>query len=470
MNSLAGNISVSGAGHLFMLISTMSYNYSYKCKSADAISEIIDEMFLKPKITFNIATSQNPKVNMDIFLARISRNHKENFSYQIYRNDENRKKVSTVFLAQDISELDNVHYYIKKVMTRTNYSTSLRYLIYCDELTLENYKITIRPSMHFDRRDWEEHAFNYYAIDSLENVTLLTYFVRQNPEGVGSINPYKLNLEVAATFDKRSWKWIGDLERLKGKWKHEDMKGMTLLAILINGTFFDSYKNEATGRFSGVLVDIMNVVGQKYQMNIIYNYHQLARQVHSRGDMIPTIYVSTHYSSEDVIVYSHLTSTYTENVYRVVITRPSSLTSYEKLAMPFDKTTWVLLGLTFGAAFAVTVIVNKQSRWIQDIVYGKNVRMPGYNIVSIFFGIGQSKLPMLNFPRIILVLFIWFCFIIRTAYVGVLFELLALDIQRPPPQTLLELIKENFTFVYDSRTGHSLLTGETAFFMQILDA
>jgi hypothetical protein len=325
--------------------------------------------------------------------------------------------------------------------------------------------------MHLDRFYWEEHAFNYYAIDSLENVTLLTYLVRKNSEGAGSLNPYKLNLEVAATFDKRSWKWIGDLERLKGKWKHEDMKGMTLLAVIFNGTLFDSYKNEATGKFSGVLVDIMNVVGQKYQMNIIYNYHQLARHVHSHGDMIPTIYISTIYSIETVKRYHHLTSTYTEKVYRLVITRPSSLTSYEKLAMPFDKTTWVLLGLTFFAAFAVTVIVNKQPRWIQDIVYGKNVRMPEYNIVSIFFGIGQSKLPMLNFPRIILVLFIWFCFIFRTAYVGVLFELLALDIQRPPPQTLLDLIKENFTFVFDYRPSYRLLMSEIySVMLQILDS
>jgi hypothetical protein len=83
MDSLAGNISVSGAGHLLMLISTMSYNYSYKCKSADAISEIIDEMFLKPKIVFDIATSQNLKGDMDILLTGISRNNKENFSYEI---------------------------------------------------------------------------------------------------------------------------------------------------------------------------------------------------------------------------------------------------------------------------------------------------------------------------------------------------------------------------------------------------
>jgi hypothetical protein len=454
MQSLASNISVSGTSHLFMLISNISANYTYKSTSADAISEVIDEIFLQQKIPFNIETSKDSKLNMDMILTKLAKNNRGNFSYKIYRNDLRREKKPTVFLTQDISELDSVHDYIRHFVSKTNYSTSLRYLIYCEELNLKNYKTTIRPFMSFNKNNWAEYVNNYYAIDSSENVTLLTYFVRENPRDVGV--PYILRLETAATFDKKSWTWIGGLKKLKKKWNYEYLKGMAIFSYLYNGTNYDTYTNEVTGKFSGVLVDIIKVVGQKYQMNMVFM--NLAVQRHTsgtEGDGVPSISVWTDYKYKYVIISSHLTSTYTEEIYRLVITPSDSYTSYEKLAMPFDKTTWVLLGLTFGAAFAVTVIVNKQSRWIQDIVYGKNVRMPGYNIVSIFFGIGQSKVPMSNFPRIILLLFIWFCLIFRTAYVGVLFELLALDIQRPPPQTLLELIKDSYSFIdiYDFKNG-----------------
>jgi hypothetical protein len=446
MQSLASNISVSGTSHLFMLISNISANYTYKSTSADAICEVIDEIFLKQKIPFNIETSKDSKVNMDMILTKLAKNNRGNFSYKIYRNDFRREKKPTVFLTQDLSELDNVHDYIRHFVTKANYSTSLRYLIYCEELNLENRKSKIRPYMPFNRNNWAEYANNYYAIDNSENVTLLTYFVRENPRDVGV--PYILSLETAATFDKKSWKWIGGLKNLKKKWNYEYLKGMKIFSYLRNGTKYDTYTNEVTGKLSGVLIDIMNAVGQKYQMNMVFMIPEVQRRtLVSEGDAAPTISVSTYYKYRDVIIVSHLTSTYTEEVYRLVITPSDSYTSYEKLAMPFDKTTWMLLGLTIGAAFGVTVIVNKQSRWIQDIVYGKNVRMPGYNIVSIFFGIGQSKVPMSNFPRTILVLFIWFCFIFRTAYVGVLFELLALDIQRPPPQTLLEVIKDSYSFL-----------------------
>jgi hypothetical protein len=367
MDSLTSNVSVCATRNLFMLISTISYNYSSKFTAADAISKIIDEMFVKQKIAFNIATSQNPKVNMDILLMGIARNNLGNFSYKTHRINENREKKPTVFLTQDISELDNVHFYIKNFLTRTNYSTSLRYLIYCEELTLENYKTTIRPNMLFDKNSWFHHVNSYYAIDSSENVTLVSYFVRNNSLCVGSTqNPYMLNREVAATFDKKSSRWIEDLEKLKRKWMNEDLKGLKLLAYLLNGTLYDFYKNKLTGEYSGVLVDVMNTVGQKYQMNIIYNINKL-HKIHegrTNGDIMPIITLSTSYLNNFVTSAYHLTSTYTEEVYRVVITPPESYSSYEKLAMPFDKTTWVLLGLTFGAAFAVTVIINRQSRWI----------------------------------------------------------------------------------------------------------
>lgn len=99
---------------------------------------------------------------------------------------------------------------------------------------------------------------------------------------------------------------------------------------------------------------------------------------------------------------SVITTTYAGEKFKFIITPPESFTSYEKLVMPFDKTTWIVLLVTFLIAFFIILMVNRLPKK-RNVVYGVNVQMPGYNIVSVFFGIGQTQLPSTNFPRFILI-------------------------------------------------------------------
>jgi hypothetical protein len=93
-------------------------------------------------------------------------------------------------------------------------------------------------------------------------------------------------------------------------------------------------------------------------------------------------------------------------------------TKFEKLYLPFDDETWKYLLITFGSAFLLIFFINRLDRKFQDLIYGKKVTSPAFNVVSIFFGIGQVKLPSGNFARITLVTFMCFCLIVRTAYQG----------------------------------------------------
>ncbi|KAG5679800.1 hypothetical protein PVAND_009338 [Polypedilum vanderplanki] len=81
----------------------------------------------------------------------------------------------------------------------------------------------------------------------------------------------------------------------------------------------------------------------------------------------------------------------------------------------------------------------------QVLVYGHGVKIPSLNVVGTFFGIGQTKLPDLSFSRFILMIFILFCLIIRTAYQGVLFELMTSQPRRPEPKDIQGLIDQNYT-------------------------
>jgi hypothetical protein len=55
------------------------------------------------------------------------------------------------------------------------------------------------------------------------------------------------------------------------------------------------------------------------------------------------------------------------------------------------------------------------------------------------------RLPVNNFARIILMIFIVFCLVIRTAYQGVLFEMITTDMRKTAPSSMKELLEQNYT-------------------------
>jgi hypothetical protein len=143
-------------------------------------------------------------------------------------------------------------------------------------------------------------------------------------------------------------------------------------------------------------------------------------------------------------------------------------TSYEKVYLPFDYETWMYLCITFACAFAMIFIINRLNKNIQDIVYGENVQTPAFNIVSIFFGIGQVKLPTANFARILLVTFLYFCMIIRNAYQEVQFEMFTSDLRKPSPKTIDQLYDFNYSIILWTQNNNFI--GISDWFYTLTDA
>lgn len=85
----------------------------------------------------------------------------------------------------------------------------------------------------------------------------------------------------------------------------------------------------------------------------------------------------------------HIGSYFAEGSYQIIIPPTASYDSYEKMILPFDKTTWSFLLITFGAAFVVIFFINLMPRWVRDIVYGHMVKLPAFNVLGTFFGIGN---------------------------------------------------------------------------------
>lgn len=145
----------------------------------------------------------------------------------------------------------------------------------------------------------------------------------------------------------------------------------------------------------------------------------------------------------------HLTTTFIESN-QIIITTPGELyTPYEKLWLPFDDVTWMLLILTFFIATSTILIIYRVQKIVQEKFFGENVKTPMLNLVSTFFGISQNKLPLSHIPRFMLIFYIFFCLIFRTCYQSKLFEFMTSEPRRSPPKTMKDLYDKRFVLYWD---------------------
>lgn len=134
----------------------------------------------------------------------------------------------------------------------------------------------------------------------------------------------------------------------------------------------------------------------------------------------------------------------------IIIPPADEYDGYEKLLMPFDESTWIMILVIFATGFLVIFVLNHSNDEARTFVFGQQVTTPSLNITAIFFGISQITLPGRNFARYIVMVFILYCLIIRTAYQGKMFEFLQKNITKPEIQSIDELIGKKYTlFVRD---------------------
>lgn len=123
---------------------------------------------------------------------------------------------------------------------------------------------------------------------------------------------------------------------------------------------------------------------------------------------------------------------------------------YEKLVMPFDSIVWLLIWITFTISFIAIFIVNSMELSKRNFVFGTNVQTPSLNVAILFFGIAQSNPPRRNFARFLIMMFMLYSMIIRTAWQGKIFEFMQKEVRKPEVQSIDKMIEKNFTiYVYD---------------------
>lgn len=129
-------------------------------------------------------------------------------------------------------------------------------------------------------------------------------------------------------------------------------------------------------------------------------------------------------------------------------------TQLEKMFVVFDKETWICIAITLVGSFLVIQVINRLSTAVQNFVFGRHNQTPSLNLASIFLNGSQFGMPSRNFARFFLILFIFWCLIIRTCYQSELYKNLQRDMRKPRIASVDELNEKNFTLIRETMKEH----------------
>ncbi|KAG5671268.1 hypothetical protein PVAND_001474 [Polypedilum vanderplanki] len=215
----------------------------------------------------------------------------------------------------------------------------------------------------------------------------------------------------------------------------------------ISQTYLEKYYFEKYENFGGLLYEVINIIAKRNNFTPYYVFIQFHSRLVVR-EYLPPVNHIFHLDFCPINEYN-ISKQYpfpiSDTKFYYLISYNDLYTNYEKLTFPFDAVTWILIFLTFGLTFVSIFSLKFCPRRIKIIFFGEGINNPAYNALGIFFGISQLRLPHESFCCAILMIFIWFCLIIRTCWQSMMFELMTSDMRKPLPASIEDLIEMNYT-------------------------
>jgi hypothetical protein len=259
-------------------------------------------------------------------------------------------------------------------------------------------------------------------------------------------------MDIINSFNKHSQNWTKELNTYQKFRNFHNCKLFTGVMLELPTHF---YIDKITGQTTGLMIDIFIAMAQYAHFDPWIK--TVSPDIQIRPDKsVPSEYIRHEQHKKIHVLLEtrttidsiyHVSMTFAESSLIFLITPGEPYTVGEKLFLPFDDDTWTWLALTFGVTFFVIFVFNKLPQKYQDLIYGEGIKTPTLNIVFIFFGLGQMKVPEKSYPRFLLLSFIVFCLIFRTCYQSKLFEFMTSDMRKPSPETIDDLYFQNFTIV-----------------------
>lgn len=405
-------------------------NFNIKT-AATAIKEIIANHYIEQKIRFDfIYSEENSDRLLDLANEILSGQKVKNLIKIVRLNKEPFKVSQSAILL--FGSYQSLMKFNKNVTLTNRYPQVLNFLIFCAEdfpkkSAMINSKILHFESILLPAQNGSMQLIRY-------NMFTKSACLKPQPIEVNRFSSLTMKWERSSYFDSEK-NFVGcqlviDFPVLRKPYTY-----------LVNST-------DGTIKQAGFLYDFMEELAKFYKFRTFYNNFDILKldlgklglPVHFRLET-RKLHGYHIYNKRHIAPMHVMTS-------EVFIVPPSGLYSpFEKLIMPFDLETWIWVLIFFTIGFLTIFLIYRCPRKIQEFVFGFNISTPSLNLTGTFFGIGQIALPGRNFSRYILMMFILFCLIIRTAYQGKMFEILQKDLRKPEIQTIDELIQKNITIL-----------------------
>jgi hypothetical protein len=214
------------------------------------------------------------------------------------------------------------------------------------------------------------------------------------------------------------------------------------------GTLFSlRNKNETNVKRSGVSIDLLMIFLKKHNLKLQEDY-AFAKDLDITiyGNPLEKILTLPSFlkNSEQQIIH---TSYFGYEYLTFVISRGENFTPFEKLILPFDLTTWIMVILTFIIGYLTILILYQFPRYVQQFVFGTFNKDPSITLAQIFFGMGVVQTPNRTFARFFFIAFSLYCLVIRTAYQGKMFDFLHSQDNKRVPQNFDELFAQKIPVI-----------------------
>ncbi|XP_059223290.1 uncharacterized protein LOC106085026 [Stomoxys calcitrans] len=152
---------------------------------------------------------------------------------------------------------------------------------------------------------------------------------------------------------------------------------------------------------------------------------------------------NTTYSQTDHYYLSH---TYmVANIFSIYST-------YEKMALPFQLKLWYLIGSVFVLSSLLILTcgccTGPRVR-ARNYIIGEDNSTPQYHLLTLALGatMPTRQVPRYNFARFLLVCWMLTTLVLRSAYQSGMYQMLRDNIQRNPPQTIADVLKQNYVIL-----------------------
>lgn len=386
-------------------------------------------------------------------------NFKSLYTIENYGLDRNIQITisSCILFIESLESFKIIDRFAKLIRTGNN---PIKFVTFIPNMTYDELKLSsVLNKFYSEISVFDGTAFEntFFITNETETLTLSTaeWFT---PHGCNRANLIKLN-----KFNKTSQKWQSKLQNYEKFQQYNKCELVMLLPV-----YQDDHSNFHMSGYSvisrdflsftyfGISPVIFEIAAEHLNFTVGYQPGRMAKNWLNEDMKNPVHRILINGVLKDPHVYFEILPQYklkfhiaasevvTNLNFWMFVTPADKYTAYEKFFLPFDFVTWILLAVTFVAAFSTIFIINCMPKLIQNIIYGHKVEAPTWNVIRIFFGISQTILPKKNFSRSILILFIFFCLIFRTCYQSKFFEFMTSEPRRLPPKTIEDMVNRGY--------------------------